>query len=55
MTDALGAVSTANPPGAMSDSGCLYIAMYIRHTHYTHCTTRRDDSDDDSIDLQLDL
>ena len=31
------------------------VYCYVRHTHYTHCTTTRDDSDDDSIELQLDL
>ena len=27
---------------------CILLSCYVRHTHYTHCTTR-DDSDDDSI------
>ena len=27
---------------------CILLWCYVRHTHYTHCTTR-DDSDDDSI------
>ena len=38
-------------------SSCLHdvrVYCYVRHTHFTHCTTC-DDSDDDNIELQLDL
>ena len=39
----------------MMCASCECILLCTSHTHYTHCTTTRDDSDDDSIELQLDL